>query len=191
MKRKSYPLPAKNVDTGLGLDRLTAILQGVNSNYDTDLFIPLIKKIEELSGFKYKYSKKDESFRVIADHIRALGFAIADGAIPSNDGQGYVLRRILRRAARHGRLLGLHKPFIYKLSSDLVSLMGKVYPELKAKKEHIALVIKSEEERFEETLDLGLELFEKVAADVISRGEKIIPGSEVLSFMILMVSLWI
>jgi alanyl-tRNA synthetase len=178
-KGKLTPLPAKNVDTGMGLDRLTAILQGKDSNYDTDLFFPFIKKVEELSGLKYKSAGKDESFRVIADHIRALGFAIADGAIPSNDGQGYVLRRILRRAARHGRLLGLHKPFIYKLSSTLVNLMGEVYPELKAKKEHVALVIKSEEERFEETLDLGLELFEKVASDVISKGEKIIPGSEV------------
>jgi alanyl-tRNA synthetase len=125
---KITDLPAKVVDTGMGLERLTAVMQNVDSNYDTDLFVPLIKKTENISGFSYKGSDHEESFRVIADHIRALSFAIADGAIPSNEGQGYVLRRILRRAARHGRLLGLHKPFIYQLSSVVVDLMGKVYP---------------------------------------------------------------
>jgi len=172
-------LPAKVVDTGLGLDRLTAIMQHVDSNYDTDLFAPIIKKTEKLSSLSYKTSDHQASFRVIADHIRALSFAIADGAIPSNEGQGYVLRRILRRAARHGRLLGLHKPFIYQLSSVVVDMLGKVYPELAAKSEHVALVIKSEEERFEETLDSGLELFEEVAEKVQKSGEKIIPGEDV------------
>ena len=193
---KLTDLPAKVVDTGMGLERLTAVMENVDSNYDTDLFVPLIKKIENISGISYGFGKprtnmvrgklttsKDsdhrESFRVVADHIRALSFAIADGAIPSNEGQGYVLRRILRRAARHGRLLGLHKPFIYQLSSVVVDLMGKVYPELMAKKEHVALVIKSEEERFEETLDLGLELFEKVAERVHNEGGKIIAGEDV------------
>jgi alanyl-tRNA synthetase len=184
---KLTDLPAKVVDTGMGLERLTAVMQNVDSNYDTDLFAPLIKKIENISGISYGFDKlttsKDsnhrESFRVVADHIRALSFAIVDGAIPSNEGQGYVLRRILRRAARHGRLLGLHKPFIYQLSSVVVDLMGKVYPELVAKKEHVALVIKSEEERFEETLDLGLELFEKDAEKVIKEGGTVIPGEVV------------
>lgn len=181
-------LPAKVVDTGMGFERLTAIMQNVDSNYDTDLFVPLIKQIENVSSLSYKGSDqqeslgttpRDESFRVIADHIRALSFAIADGAIPSNEGQGYVVRRILRRAARHGRLLGLHKPFIYQLSSVVVDMMGKTYPELEAKKEHVALVIKSEEERFEETLDLGLELFEKVSERVRKEGSNTIPGEEV------------
>ncbi len=176
---KLTDLPAKVVDTGMGLERLTAVMQNVDSNYDTDLFVPLIKKIENISRLSYKGSGHSESFRVVADHIRALSFAIADGAIPSNEGQGYVLRRILRRAARHGRLLGLHKPFIYQLSSVVVDLMGKVYPELVAKKEHVALVIKSEEERFEETLDLGLELFEKVAEKVLKSKENVIPGEDV------------
>jgi alanyl-tRNA synthetase len=181
---KLTDLPAKVVDTGMGLERLSAVMQNVDSNYDTDLFIPLIKKIEDISGISYKFSeiipiRVLQSFRVVADHIRALCFAIADGAIPSNEGQGYVLRRILRRAARHGRLLGLHKPFIYRLSSVVVDLMGKVYPELVAKKEHVALVIKSEEERFEETLDLGLELFEKVAEKVLKSKENVIPGEDV------------
>jgi len=139
----------------------------------------LIKRTEDISGFSYRDLSHAESFRVVADHIRALSFAIADGAIPSNEGQGYVLRRILRRAARHGRLLGLHKPFIYKLSSIVVDMMGKVYPELVAKKEHVALVIKSEEERFEETLDLGLELFEKVAERASKDKQKVISGQEV------------
>ena len=172
-------LPAKVVDTGMGFERLTAIMQNVDSNYDTDLFVPLIKQIENVSSLSYKNSDHQESFRVIADHIRALSFAITDGAIPSNEGQGYVVRRILRRAARHGRLLGLHKPFIYQLSSVVVDLMRKTYPEMEAKKEHVALVIKSEEERFEETLDLGLELFENVSERVRKEGSNTIPGEEV------------
>jgi alanyl-tRNA synthetase len=172
-------LPAKVVDTGMGLDRLTAIMQKVDSNYDTDLFAPVIKQIENVSSASHKGSDREESFRVIADHIRALSFAIADGAIPSNEGQGYVVRRILRRAARHGRLIGLHKPFMYQLSSVVVDIMGKTYPELEARKEHVALVIKSEEERFEETLDLGLELFENVSERVRKEGSNTIPGEEV------------
>jgi len=186
---KLSDLPAKNVDTGLGLDRLTAVLQGVSSNYDTDMFLPIIRRTEEMSREEYRVESKEykvatkelkyqESFRVVADHIRALSFAIADGAIPSNEGRGYVLRRILRRASRHGRILGLHKPFLYQLTSVVADMMGKTYPELLAKKEHIALVIKSEEERFEETLDLGIELFEKVADKVKSKKQKTIPGNE-------------
>ncbi len=176
---KLTDLPAKVVDTGMGLERLTAVMQNVDSNYDTDLFVPLIEKIEDISGISCKSSDHTESFRVVADHVRALSFAIADGAIPSNEGQGYVLRRILRRGARHGRLLGLHKPFIYRLSSSVVDMMGKVYPELAAKKEHVALVIKSEEERFGETLDLGLELFEKVAQKARKSKRNVIPADDV------------
>lgn len=172
-------LPTTVVDTGMGMERLTAIMQNVDSNYDADLFRPLFTEIEKMTSLFYKDSDRQESFRVIADHIRALSFAIADGAIPSNEGQGYVLRRILRRAARHGRLLGLHKPFIYQLSSVVVDMMGETYPELKAKKEHVALVIESEEERFEETLDAGLELFEKVAQKAVAEGTKTIPGEDV------------
>ncbi len=188
---KLSDLPAKNVDTGMGFERLVAVLQGVNSNYDTDLFLPIIHGIEEITLKQYtagnpkepsdrqtKESNHQESFRVIADHIRSLSFAIADGGIPSNEGRGYVLRRILRRASRHGRLLGLHKPFLHRLSSAVVDIMGKTYPELLAKKEHIALVLKSEEERFEETLDLGIELFEKVAERVLKEKGKVLPGKE-------------
>jgi len=178
-------LPTKNVDTGMGFERLVAVLQGVDSNYDTDLFTPIIRRTEEITKKQYsagnrqtKESDYQESFRVVADHIRSLSFAIADGGIPSNERRGYVLRRILRRAARHGRLLGLHKPFLYMLSSVVVDSMGKIYPELEAKKEHIALVLKSEEERFEETLDLGLELFEKVAEKVSEEKGNVIPGKD-------------
>jgi alanyl-tRNA synthetase len=172
-------LPAKGIDTGMGMERLTAIMQKVDSNYDTDLFQPIIRHIEKISALSYKEPGSQASFRVIADHIRALSFAITDGAIPSNEGQGYVVRRILRRAARHGRLLGLRKPFLYQLSSVVVDMMEDVYPELDARKEHVALVIKSEEERFEETLDSGLELFDKVVAKVKSQGSNTIPGEEV------------
>jgi alanyl-tRNA synthetase len=180
---KLSDLPAKNVDTGMGFERLTAILQGKDSNYDTDLFKPIIDRIEELTSRQYPVNSKQhrdskfgKSFRVIADHIRSLSFAIADGAIPSNEGRGYVLRRILRRAARHGRILGMHKPFIYKLSSVVVDLMGKTYLELSAKKEHLALVIKSEEERFDETLDSGIEFFEEETEKIIKKGGHVIPG---------------
>ncbi len=170
---KHSPLPFRSVDTGMGLERVAAVTQGVRSNYQTDLFLPLMDWLEEASPNGNLSSK-----RVISDHIRALSFPIAEGVIPSNEGRGYVIRRILRRAARHGRLLGLRKPFLYKLSSLLVDLMGGVYPELIAKREHIALVIKAEEERFGETLDLGMELFSRVARRVKGEGGDRISGQD-------------
>jgi alanyl-tRNA synthetase len=173
---KLTDLPSKTVDTGMGFERLTALLQNVDSNYDTDLFQPIIRKTEEISGQKYKNSPHSESYRVIADHIRALSFAIADGAFPSNEGRGYVLRMILRRAAWHGRLLNLRKPFLFKLSEVVVNLMGEVYPDLKDKKELISQWIKSEEERFEETLDSGIVRYEVVKEEVLKKGGKTIPG---------------
>jgi len=176
---KLNSLPAPSVDTGMGLERTAAVLQRVNSNYETDLFMPIIQKVEKLCSKKYSPDKDGISFRVIADHIRALTFCIADGAIPSNEGRGYVLRRILRRAARHGRLLDLHQPFLYQLTDKVVETLGNVYPEIRAKKQHIDLVIKSEEEGFERTLDRGIELFESVVAKVLSNGGKVIPGEEV------------
>jgi len=176
---KLEPLPAPSVDTGMGFERVCAILQKADSNYETDLFLPIISKIEKLSKKKYSSGETGISFRVIADHIRALTFCIADGVIPSNEGRGYVVRRILRRAARHGKLLNLASPFLYQLTDIVVEILGKQYPEIKAKKSHIDLVIKSEEESFEKTLDIGLELFEKVANQVIKKGGKIIPGQEV------------
>jgi alanyl-tRNA synthetase len=171
-------LPAKHVDTGMGFERVVAVLNGTNSNYDTDLFIPLISEIDELTGVKYPGKDGGIAHRVIADHIRALTFAITDGAMPSNEGRGYVLRRILRRAARFGRTLGMHQPFIYRLVPVLIDIMGNAFPELKEKHQFVSLVIKSEEESFNNTLDRGIEIFENVAADVLETGKKVIPGKE-------------
>ncbi|MBI2951125.1 alanine--tRNA ligase, partial [bacterium] len=156
-------LPARHVDTGLGFERMCSILQGVRSNYDTDVFRPLISAVCDLTRRPYD-DEHGVAIRVIADHIRMLAFGIADGVLPSNEGRGYVLRRVLRRAARYGRTLGLHEPFIHKLTPTLVEEMGEAYPELVEKARHIALVIRSEEEGFGRTLDRGIDMFEKVSA---------------------------
>lgn len=171
-------LPAKHVDTGMGFERIVSVLQRVGSNYDTDLFRPIIKHIVEISGKEYRQDELSVAHRVIADHVRALTFAIADGALPSNEGRGYVLRRILRRAARFARKLDLHEPMIYKLVPTVVDVMGEAFPEIKEKHQYIAAVIKSEEERFNVTLDRGIELFEKLTADLAARNITQIPGSE-------------
>ncbi|SYZ72192.1 Alanine--tRNA ligase [Candidatus Zixiibacteriota bacterium] len=173
------PLPKPSVDTGSGLERITAIIQGVNSNYETDLFTGIIAQVEEISKKKYDIGEPGVSHRVIADHLRALTFCIADGGGLSNEKQGYVLRRILRRAARHGRLLDVHEPFIYKLVPTLVGVMGDVYPEIKQRQEHIENVIRSEEESFGRTLDNGLELFDEVAKKTVGSGNKVIPGEQI------------
>jgi alanyl-tRNA synthetase len=172
------PLPSKHVDTGLGLERAVAVLQGKKSNYETDLFMPLIDRIGELTGHSREEHELLPSFRVISDHIRALTFAVTDGAIPSNDGRGYVLRRILRRASRYGRNLGMHEPFIYRLVSTVSDIMGEAYPEISERAQHTTLVIKAEEERFNEVLDRGIDLFEEMASDLMRRGEKVVPGDE-------------
>ena len=171
------PLKAKNVDTGMGFERICAILQGKTSNYDTDVFTPIISKVAELSGVPYKDNEDGTPHRVIADHLRALSFAIADGALPSNEGRGYVLRRILRRASRFARLLGQKKPFICKLVQVLADTMGDAFPEIRERKDFVASVIKSEEESFIRTLDAGLERFAVISSD-LKKGEKI-PGDKV------------
>jgi alanyl-tRNA synthetase len=171
-------LPEKHIDTGMGFERTVAALQSVYSNYDTDLFVPIINHIAEISGKEYGNVENGVAHRVIADHVRALTFAIADGALPSNEGRGYVLRRILRRAARFARKLDLHEPVIYKLVPTVVDVMGGAFPEIKEKHQYIALVIKSEEERFNVTLDRGIELFEKLAKDLKSKQLSQIPGRE-------------
>lgn len=168
------PLMNKYVDTGAGFERLTQVLQGKSSNYETDIFMPIIEQIAEISDVPYSSSTDGISHRVISDHIRALSFAIADGGMPSNEGRGYVLRRILRRAARHGRLLGLREPFLYKLVDKVAEIMGNHYTELVEKKAHITLIIKAEEERFNITLDKGLEKFNQIAADC----KTTIPGED-------------
>src|SRR5438552_7395142 len=176
------PLPQRHVDTGLGLERTTAIIQGTKnftefsgtvSNYKTDIFRPIFDELEKLSGKKYESTlpkhgtagesdqeKIDIAFRVIADHIRALSFAIADGIIPSNEGRGYVLRRILRRAVRYGRTLGFHEPFFFKLVGVVAKTMGDVFPEVRAQQSKIRETIRHEEEAFNRTLDKGIELFD-------------------------------
>ena len=173
------PLPKPSVDTGAGLERFCMVLQNAESNYDTDLFMALLDKVAKLSGMEYFDDSRGISHRVISDHARALAFAIADGGIISNEGRGYVLRRILRRAARHGRLLGMHEPFLHKIVEPLVQVMGGHYQEIAAKRSHIELVVKSEEEQFGRTLDTGLEIFEDIIKKVESSGAKLIPGSEV------------
>jgi len=172
-------LPAKHVDTGMGFERVCAVLQGKNSNYDTDVFMPIIEEIARIVGSEYTGvldSPPDVGMRVIADHIRMLTFAIADGAIPGNEGRGYVLRRILRRAARFGRNLGMHEPFIYKIAATVVGSMGKAFPELIEKRAHIEKVIHAEEEGFNTTLDRGLQIFENVIEHI--GPSKVFPGED-------------
>jgi len=176
---KLEPLKARYVDTGMGLERAVAILQGKGSNYQTDLFVPILNQISEITNQSWDDEKKLPAFRVIADHIRALTFAVTDGVIPSNEGRGYVIRRILRRAARYGRKLGMHEPFIYRLVSTVVDIMEEAYPELKQRAQHTTLVIKAEEERFNEVLDRGIEIFEKIAEETQKRNQKIISGEDV------------
>ncbi|NCX42669.1 MAG: alanine--tRNA ligase, partial [Proteobacteria bacterium] len=142
------PLPKPSVDTGMGLERIAAVMQGVNSNYETDLFKDLISASNRVLG-----SQESESHKVISDHIRSVSFLIADGVLPENEGRGYVLRRILRRAIRHGYKMGATKPFLYELVDDLEKLMSEAYPLIKEKKEHIAQTIKDEEVKFFETLE--------------------------------------
>src|SRR5260370_5062950 len=176
------PLPQRHVDTGMGFERVTAIIQGTKnltdfsgtiSNYETDIFRPIFDELEKLSGKKYASTlpkhgsagetdqeKADIAFRVTADHIRTLSFAIADGIIPSNEGRGYVLRRVLRRAVRYGRTLDFHEPFFFKLVDVVARTMGDVFPEVRAKQSRVQETIKREEEAFNTTLDKGIELFE-------------------------------
>jgi alanyl-tRNA synthetase len=180
------PLPSKHVDTGMGFERICAVLQNKNSNYDTDVFIPIIHRISHLtkqsysgalpSAIEHRQVEIDTAMRVIADHVRTLTFAIGDGALPSNEGRGYVLRRILRRAARFGRTLGMHEPFIYQLVPTLVETMSYIFPEIKANQDHIQKVIKGEEESFNATLDRGLDRFEEVVTEIVRTNSNVMSG---------------
>ena len=187
-RKQLTPLPSRHVDTGMGFERICAALQGKHSNYDTDVFTPIIRQLEDLSGRRYggrvdqgmevQHSESDTAFRVIADHIRALTFAIADGTLPSNEGRGYVLRRILRRAARFGRNLDLHEPFIYRLVSSIVDTMGESFPELSQKQDGVERVIHGEEEAFNATLDRGLQIFGEVAGKTSTASDKTIQAAD-------------
>ena len=165
------PLPKPSVDTGMGLERIAAVMQGVNSNYETDLFKDLISASNRVLG-----NQESESHKVISDHIRSVSFLIADGILPENEGRGYVLRRILRRAIRHGYKMGATKPFLYKLVDDLEKLMSEAYPLIKEKKEHIAQTIKDEEVKFFETLEKGIDILEIAISKL---DNKVIPGDVV------------
>ena len=164
------PLPKPSVDTGMGLERLAAILQGVHDNYDTDLFVPLIEATAKVIGVPADGSR---SLRVIADHIRSCSFLLIDGVIPSNEGRGYVLRRIIRRAARHGSRLGATEPFFYKLVAPLQAVLGEAYPELSSQAEQVSAQLKLEEQRFAVTLEQGLQILER---DIAELDSKTLPG---------------
>ncbi len=168
------PLPAPSVDTGAGLERIAAVLQGVESNYDTDLFMPLIRRAEEIVGKRYGQGSEGISFRVLADHARAVAFLLADGVYPSNEGRGYVLRRVLRRAVRHAYKLGQSEPMLVELAGVVIDLMGDDYPELRTKEEHIKSVTRAEEERFLETIEGGLKRLDELTAG----GPGMIPGAD-------------
>ena len=172
-------LPARSIDTGMGLERISAVMQGTLSNYDTELFMPILKRIGDLAGRKYRSTMdpEDVSMRVVADHIRATTFLIADGVVPSNEFRGYVLRKIMRRAMRHGRKLGMNEPFLHELVDILVREMGQAYPELKAGCDTVVQLVRSEEERFGTVLTDGLPRLEDVL-DRASRGAKVVPGDE-------------
>jgi alanyl-tRNA synthetase len=171
------PLPKPSIDTGMGLERITAVVQGVESNYDTDLFADILRAIESVAGKKYlPASPQGVSFRVIADHSRAATFLIGDGILPSNEGRGYVLRRIMRRAVRHGKKLGIQEPFLFRLTDQVIEGMRDAYPELLSAREMIRKVIANEEDRFSETLNTGLRLWGEEIGKLRSRGSREIPG---------------
>ena len=175
------PLAAHGVDTGAGLERVVAVLQNKRSNYDTDLFMPIIERTSELCGHTYTAqlgNKTDNAFRVIADHIRTLVFAITDGATPSNDGRGYVIRRILRRASRFGRELDLHEPFLHKLVPVVVDMLGEAFPEIAERAQHVTTVVEAEEASFGRTLDRGLDIFRGAAERAATTPDKTIPGDD-------------
>ncbi len=171
------PLPKPAVDTGMGLERITTVMQGVTSNYDTDLLQGIIRFVEKLAGKRYRDNDKDDvSMRVIADHIRAITFLICDGALPSNEGRGYVLRRIMRRAARHAKMLGFAEPVLYRVVDAVRDVMGEAYPELGEREEYIKKVVRAEEERFAETLDRGLAILNEAVTALKGEQRTVIPG---------------
>ena len=172
-------LKQKNIDTGMGLERLAVVCQGVDSLFDVDTVMHVTHKVSELTGAYYGEShKKDVSLRVITDHIRSSVFMICDGVLPSNEGRGYVLRRLLRRAARHGKLLGVNEPFLHEIVDTVVEVSGGQYPELKEKQKYITTVIRSEEEKFGRTIDAGLRIFSELLETHRAKGETVFSGAD-------------
>ena len=173
------PLPKQNIDTGMGLERMASVIQDVPTNFETDLFMPIIQEVEKMSGETYDtFSEKGTAFKVIADHIRTVAFAIGDGALPSNEGRGYVLRRLLRRAVRYAKQLGLNDPFMYKLVPTVGAIMEDFYPTVTEKSDFIQKVIKNEEDRFHETLHEGLAILENVIAEAKKMDAPTIAGKD-------------
>ncbi|MEK4426358.1 alanine--tRNA ligase [Solibacillus sp. FSL K6-1523] len=185
------PLPKQNIDTGMGLERIVSVIQNVPTNFDTDLFMPIIENVEKFANRNYMRPNEvdlkeifgsaediNTPFKVIADHIRTVAFAIGDGALPSNEGRGYVLRRLLRRAVRYAKQIGIEKPFMFELVPTVGAIMEDFYPQVKEKEAFIQRVIKNEEVRFHETLDGGLAIFNEVAQSQKAKGETIIPGAD-------------
>ena len=177
---KRTPLPKPNIDTGMGLERTAAVMQNVYSVYDTDLFLTLREYVCALTGKKYgSDGSSDQAIRIICEHSRGLTFLISDGVLPSNDGRGYVLRRLLRRASFFGRKIGMRKPFVGSICGKVIDQMGLAYPELNSNRDFILEVVKSEEEKFIDTLDAGMSLVEKTIADLLNKGSKKIEGKEI------------
>ncbi|MNS19473.1 Alanine--tRNA ligase [compost metagenome] len=179
-KDGSYtPLPNKNIDTGAGLERFASILQNAASNFDTDLFQPIIAKTSEIAKVKYgENTENDVAMKVIADHIRTVSFAVADGVLPSNEGRGYVIRRLLRRAVRYGKMLGLDRPFMFGLVEVVGEIMGSYYTDVVTKREFIEKVVRTEEERFHETLSDGLAILANISEEAKSAGNSVISGPD-------------
>lgn len=173
-------LPSPSIDTGMGLERVASVLQGKSNNYDTDLFLPIIEAACDFGGIEYPTGDdRDVAVRVIADHIRAVSFLIGDGIMPANDGRGYVLRRLIRRAYRHGNTLGLEEPFLYKLVGNVCDTMKDAYPELLSSAEFISKICLSEEKRFALTLSSGLKTFNQYIKEAMDSGEKLLQGDKV------------
>lgn len=174
------PLPNQNIDTGMGLERVVSVIQDTKTNFETDLFMPIIQETEKLSGKKYGNNDTDDTaFKVIADHARTVSFAVGDRALPSNEGRGYVLRRLLRRAVRYAQTLGLDEPFMYKLVPVIGDVMKAYYPEVEANTPFIQKVIQSEEERFHETLSDGLNMLNQVIQTAKNEGKAQVDGADV------------
>ena len=178
--RSEYPeLPQKNIDTGMGLERMVCIIQGGKTNFDTDLFLPIIREIEKLSGKKYSPDSENMSFKVIADHIRSLSFAIGDGALPGNEGRGYVLRRLLRRAVMHGKKLGIQGKFLASLVPTVGKIMQSYYPEVLEKQDFIMQIIDREEETFNRTIDAGQKLIDELLVNLKAEGKDRLEGADI------------
>src|SRR5690625_2085090 len=174
------PLPSKNIDTGMGLERMVSIIQEAPTNFETDLFLPIIHKIEDFALSKYGDSDTDDTaYKVIADHIRTVTFSIGDGALPSNEGRGYVLRRLVRRAIRFAKQIGIEEPFMYKLVKTVGKIMEELYPEVLSQHELIERIIKVEEERFHETLNDGLDILSSIIQREKNKGNTVFPGEDV------------